>query len=266
MPPSPAEFCHAVNTLGAWLALDDFAPVGPSDAELADLDAILLFGNQAVATLTAACTLACRATQARLLFSGGVGHSTALLYENLRRSTYGSLLDDASIRAGMAEAEIYASVAQRAFHLPASRILIEAESRHTGENARFSLRTLAAQGIGGGKILLLQDPTMQRRSVLTWRHEAEQAGMLMEARSHAAFVPQVALGGGAVAEFAPGPSRNSWTLPRFFGLLMGEVERLRDDENGYGPQGKNFLPHVEIPATVLESYRQLAEAASQAAR
>ena len=33
-------------------------------------------------------------------------------------------------------------------------------------------------------------------------------------------------------------------------LLFGEVIRLRDDENGYGPRGKGFIVHVEVPEEI----------------
>lgn len=30
----------------------------------------------------------------------------------------------------------------------------------------------------------------------------------------------------------------------------GEIPRLRDDVNGYGPKGKKFIAHVNIPDKV----------------
>ena len=38
---------------------------------------------------------------------------------------------------------------------------------------------------------------------------------------------------------------------------MGEIPRLRDDEAGYGPRGKHFIAHVEVPALVLAAFEQL---------
>jgi uncharacterized SAM-binding protein YcdF (DUF218 family) len=252
MPPSPADFCRAVNTLSAWLAQDDFGPQGIS--ELNGIAALLLFGNQVLDTLEAACRLARRAPQLRLLFSGGVGHSTQLLVENLRNSKYGPLVEDGTIRAGMAEAEVFAAVASLSFDIPAARILVERESRNTGENARFSLRLLAEHGLRSGRLLLLQDPTMQRRSVETLRHEAHLAGLDYQVASHAVFVPRVEVAADGSIRLAAGPSRDAWTMERFLGLILGEIERLRDDARGYGPNGKDFLPHVEIPEDVLGSY------------
>ena len=48
-----------------------------------------------------------------------------------------------------------------------------------------------------------------------------------------------------------------WDIDRYINLLMGEIPRLRDDENGYGPKGKNFIAHVDIPEAVDEAFKQL---------
>ena len=36
-----------------------------------------------------------------------------------------------------------------------------------------------------------------------------------------------------------------------------EIQRLTDDENGYGPKGADFIAHVDIPEGVQAAYRQL---------
>ena len=48
-----------------------------------------------------------------------------------------------------------------------------------------------------------------------------------------------------------------WDIDRYISLLLGEIPRLTDDENGYGPKGKDFLAHVDIPADVQNAFRQL---------
>ena len=48
-----------------------------------------------------------------------------------------------------------------------------------------------------------------------------------------------------------------WTIDRYVNLLMGEIPRLTDDENGYGPNGKNFIAHVDIPETVKTAFEEL---------
>ena len=41
-----------------------------------------------------------------------------------------------------------------------------------------------------------------------------------------------------------------WEMNRLCELLVGEVTRLKDDENGYGPKGKAFIGHVDVPVEV----------------
>lgn len=261
MLPSPEELCRDVNRMGAYLALDDFGGRGPQTDDLARLDAIVLLGNQVLATLIVACTLAQQAPQAKLLFSGGVGHATGLLFENLRNSPWNRLVLDGSIRETLAEAEMYAATARRVFFLPEERLLVEKRSRNAGENARFSLEMLKAEG-RAGTVLILQDPTMQRRSVLTWGRAAETAGVRTCAASHAVFVPRAEPGKDGLPRLTQ--SQGSWTVERFLGLVLGEIGRLRDDEDGYGPRGRGFLPHVDIPEAVWESYLRVSASPWQA--
>ena len=51
--------------------------------------------------------------------------------------------------------------------------------------------------------------------------------------------------------------RGMWSMERYVNLLMGEIPRLRDDENGYGPRGKGFIAHVDIPEEVLHAFEEL---------
>ena len=261
MTHSIEELCQDINRISAYLALGDFAGTGPGPEVLRELDVIALLGNQVIATLTSACALMQRSPAAVLLLSGGIGHSTPLLYDNLRRSSYGGLVREGLVLETMAEAEMFAAVARAAFQIPAGRILIENRSTNTAENARYSLQSLQDAKRGQGPVLIVQDPTMQRRSMLTWEREAEIAGSDAQTLSHAAFVPQVEPGlepgSAGMPRFVAGQIEGTWTMERFLALILGEIRRLRDDEDGYGPKGRDFLPHVEIPEPVIESYLRL---------
>jgi hypothetical protein len=50
-----------------------------------------------------------------------------------------------------------------------------------------------------------------------------------------------------------------WDVDRFMSLLLGEIPRLRDDPSGYGPKGKDFIDHVEIPAEVESAWDRIAQ-------
>ena len=46
-------------------------------------------------------------------------------------------------------------------------------------------------------------------------------------------------------------------MERYIGLLMGEISRLRDDEKGYGPKGKDYIVHIDIPDNVKKAFSEL---------
>jgi uncharacterized SAM-binding protein YcdF (DUF218 family) len=119
-------------------------------------------GNAVIPTIDAACRLAADAG-VPLLISGGIGHSTVFLYDAVRNDPrYRSLPVD-----GRPEAHILADIAHRFWHIPRDRIVVEDRSTNCGENARFTREMLAATGIAPRAGVVLQDPTMQRRTMAT---------------------------------------------------------------------------------------------------
>ena len=176
--------------------------------------------------------------------SGGVGHSTALLREAIRRDPrYEGIAVE-----GRPEAAIFAQIlrADGGF----SRLLVEGESTNCGDNAVRTRALLDRLGLRPRTLALIQDPTMQRRS----------------AASFAAVFP------GARIFCAPPfrPTLESAPLygsrERLLSLALGEIPRLRDDENGYGPRGRGFIAHVDIPEAVEAAWRRLADRCPEAIR
>ena len=53
------------------------------------------------------------------------------------------------------------------------------------------------------------------------------------------------------------PISGMWDINRYITLLMGEIPRLSDTPDGYGPAGKNFIAHVDIPPEVAEAFSEL---------
>lgn len=53
------------------------------------------------------------------------------------------------------------------------------------------------------------------------------------------------------------PIHGMWPMQRYITLLMGEIPRLTDDADGYGPNGKGFIAHVEIPERVQKAFAML---------
>lgn len=109
-------------------------------------DLIFVLGSNDPRVASWAAELYFRGLSDHILFSGGAGRFTE----------------------GMSgtEAERFAEVAAAA-GVSASAILIEARSTNTGENIRFSREVLAAHGLSPSRVLALQKPYMERRTLAT---------------------------------------------------------------------------------------------------
>jgi hypothetical protein len=152
---------------------------------------------------------------------------------------------------GRPEAAILADVLVHHLDVPQEAVTTEEESRHCGENAELSLRVLAGRG-GRPSVLLVQDPTMQRRTHASFDHHQRGGEQPLDVVSHAPFVPVVGTDG-----VGDGQGGIGWTLDRFTSLALGEVRRLRDDAEGYGPRGAGFIGHVDVPEPVQAAYLRL---------
>lgn len=240
------ETLRAVNTLGSWLAQDEFS----ASEQLNTDDVIILAGNAVIPTIDAACRLAAN-SDVPLVISGGIGHSTTFLYAAIaQHPTYNTIPT-----TGRAEAAILSDIARHFWNVPAPRIHIESRSTNCGENAAFSRDLLAASGLYPHRAIVVQDPTMQRRTLATFAHVFEGEADCPEWVSYPGVVPEVYAGSRSL-HFVGG-DKGMWPMARYLSLILGEIPRLRDDESGYGPHGKGFITHVEIPQPVEQAWQAL---------
>lgn len=158
-----------------------------------------------------------RDQQIPLLISGGIGHSTTFLYSAIAQHPHYNTIRT----TGRAEATILADIAHQFWHIPHEKIWIEDQSTNCGENARFSIALL---------------------------NQAVE-------RVHTAIVPQ--LGNNADSVIFINQLQGLWPVERYLSLLTGELPRLRDDSDGYGPRGRDFIVHVDFPAEVIHAWQTL---------
>ncbi|MEI5674118.1 MULTISPECIES: YdcF family protein [unclassified Nocardioides] len=215
-----------LDRVGRYLARRDPG----ADTEPADV--LVLCGSAVLASVEVAADLWRRGVVPTIVITGGVGHSTSYL-----RAAVAHTVDDVPT-AGRSEAAVLGDLLARA-GVPSDAVRLEEEATNCGENARFTLDLL---GPGPGTLLVLQDPTMQRRTHASFEHLGARV------RSWAPLVPIAAARAGV------------WSEERFRSLVLGEVRRLRDDEHGYGPRGAGFIGHVDVPGDVLAAADRLAAA------
>jgi uncharacterized SAM-binding protein YcdF (DUF218 family) len=240
-----------VNRIAAYLARRDIASLSPAVVPRADV--LVLCGSAVLAAIELAATAFQDGLADRFLVSGGIGHSTPYLRQAVRESPrYGEVPTDTR-----SESAIIAEILCRHHAVPDAAILIEDESTNCGENAEFSVDLLKLAPLKLRSVLLLQDPTMQRRTHECFRRSLSDAAGV-RVWSYAPFVPSVP--DCEVRSVLDEDGRIVWSMRRFTALLLGEMGRLHDDEQGYGPRGTDFIDHVDIPSDVQDAYQRLAAA------
>lgn len=246
--PLDAGDITAINTVARFLALDDLGAQSRQNTPAFDL--VVLAGNALLWTLEGAVKKA-RTTGARLLISGGIGHSTGLLAEAVdSHPVYRKAL------AGQtSEARLLGDIAAMFLGLDQSQLLLEDASTNCGENGLFSRRFLEETGNKPSSMLLIQDPLMQRRTDASFR-QAWANTKCPSIINWPVQVPRLGYRNERI-DYLQSPNSKKWTPDRFLSLLTGEIQRLRDDENGYGPRGRGFLPHVDIPPEVEIAWQHI---------
>ncbi|KIW65323.1 hypothetical protein PV04_07593 [Phialophora macrospora] len=260
-----------INTVSRFLACSQIPSLWTCDS----VDVIAFCGN---AILTIAdhvfSALEARPELTRtLVICGGIGHSTQFLYRAVQGSRRYSVLADQAY--GLPEAAVYELMLRRYYPKLAERIdngetklIIEDKSENCGANAIYTRRVLELHGITKIKsCIIVQDPTMSLRTLAAFQHTYQDLSPSPDFFACPTFIPKVCLdhdvpGNAHVLADSEESTNNIesaalWDNRRFFDLLMGEIPRLRDDENGYGPRGRNFIVHVDIPEEVEIAWARL---------
>lgn len=87
-----------------------------------------------------------------------------LLYNAVRKHPHYQALQV----EGRPESHITADIAERFWQIPRDRIVVEDRSTNCGENAWFTRRLLEERGLDHTSGVVIQDPTMQRRTMATF--------------------------------------------------------------------------------------------------
>lgn len=252
-PTLQATTVDAINTLGEWLSYNEFAtPPAVSDAEI-----IILAGNAVIPTIDAACQLAAN-TELPLLITGGIGHSTTFLYGAIAKHPRYNTIPT----TGRAEAAILKDIATQFWKIPSEKVLTEEKSTNCGENARFTCAMMQELNITPTRAVIIQDPTMQRRTVATFERVWQGQESSPQWRSWPGFVPVLA--SNETQTIFTSYEKGLWPVERYISLALGEIPRIRDDAQGYGPQGRDFITHVDIPLAVMSAWEILANDAALA--
>lgn len=232
-----------INIISEFLAVSDMASNCKADL-------LILLGSSVIYTAESAFEGFIKGCSKELMIVGGIGHSTDYLRENIKHTKKYNNIDVAY----RAEADILKDMAVKFYNINENKILIERLSTNCGDNAKKALELIEAENRRPKTIILVQDPTMQLRSYASFKHECSDKEVKFI--NYCPFVPKLTYNKGNVI-FENKAITGLWTVERFLSLIMGEIPRLRDDENGYGPKGKNFIEHVDMPKEITSAYERI---------
>lgn len=271
--PNPAD----INLLASFLAHQEIPFLSLSSlssSSATQIDCIALCGSAILHTAESVFSfLQQRSTTTQpitLVIAGGIGHSTPLLYAAVRsHPRYGPFFADRDL-TGLAEARVLEIIGRELFGLDGRkggsiRVLVDDRSTNCGANAVETGRVLDEAGVRPRGIIVVQDPTMSLRTkaafgkVFNSDGDGEEGVRVWACPT---FVPRfIEDEGGLRFEVIEGlRAEGLWSMERFLDLLVGEIPRVRDDEGGYGPRGKGFIVHVDVPEEVEGAWRRLKEA------
>ena len=217
---------------------------------LKQVDLILVLGNSIPDIALLGAKAYKKGLGKHFMIVGGKGHSTRYLLENV----FNGALEDETVVSERSEARVLKEIVMKELGLKEEEILIEEQSTNCGSNAIEALRLFKKNDQVPKSVLLLQDPTMQRRSHASFVKEWQEEETFFV--SYAPFVPKLAILDDKFV-FLNTEIHHLWEMNRFFDLVLGEIPRLRDDVSGYGPNGKGFIVHVDIPTAVLSAFERV---------
>jgi hypothetical protein len=264
----------AINAISTFLA---HAQVPSLSTLISHPTVIVLCGNSILPLATHVFTTLQQspslAQSTNIIITGGIGHSTTHLYTAVAKHPIYHPL--APRITDLPEADVLSLIQQTYHPLPASsspntttpKIHLERLSTNCGANALLTRSLLDSLNLTSPtSLIIVQDPTMSLRTLASFQH-AYSTDLTPNTdpptfATCPVIVPLVKLDPldsetGLAYDCSRSDAELLWPLPRFLDLIMGEIPRLRDDETGYGPKGKGFISHVDVPREVERAWKLL---------
>lgn len=237
-----------INILGQFCGKRDVAELTAEQLQakygIAQADVMVLFGGSIMCGGDVLAQAMQNHIAKKYVIVGGAGHTT----ETLRVKIHQEFPQIET--AGLPEAQVFAGYLKHRYGLEAD--LLECESTNCGNNITNLLALLQENGISFQSIILSQDATMQHRMEAGLRKYVSDDVLII---NYAVYAANVVVQDAALTYEKA--IWGMWGMDRYISLLLGEIPRLSDDENGYGPRGKDFIAHVDIPDEVRVAFDEL---------
>ena len=242
------KIAESINTLGKFLGKRDILSLTKDELQkkfgIDQVDLIILFGGSIIYGGDMLAEAIKNGISKRYMISGGAGHTTQTLRDIIHSNFPQIETKDKP------EAQCFAEYIKQKYDFDVD--LLETESTNCGNNVTLSLELLKKKGIEPKSIIIMQDSTMQNRMDAGFRKFCPDGVTII---NFGIYQVDVVFDGDELKFEKQVPGM--WNMERYISLLLGEIPRLTDDENGYGPNGKNFIAHVDIPLSVLNAFSYL---------
>jgi len=242
------QIAKNANILASFCGKRDLEDLTPEAVEKAlgqpQVDVAVLFGASILRGGDVFAQVMKRGLAKIYVIVGGEGHTTQTLRDKMHVQ-FPEIQTD-----GLPEAQVFARYLKHRYGLEPD--YLECRSTNCGNNITNLLELLEEAGVSFRSILLMQDATMQRRMEAGLRKHVSRDVKILNFPVYTAEL--------VIRNSALGYREEIWGMwdtDRYIHLLMGEIPRLTDDVHGYGPNGKGFIAHVDIPAEVKAAFDAL---------
>lgn len=240
---------ECINLLGAFCGMRDIPELTRQALQIGygitQADVMVLFGGSILCGGDVLATAMQNNAAKKYIIVGGAGHTTETLRVKMHEA-YPSVQT-----SGLPEAKVFAAYLAHRYGLRAD--YLECDSTNCGNNITNLLALLKRHQLPHRSIIISQDATMQRRMDAGLRKYAPDTKII----NYAVYVANVVHQNSKLAYAKD--TCGMWEIERYVTLLMGEIQRLSDDGDGYGPNGKNYIAHVDIPSEVRAAFEVICQ-------
>lgn len=242
------NIAKSINILGSFCGKRDVEELTSKNLEnnygIKQADVMVLFGGSIICGGDVLAQAIKNKVAKKYIIVGGAGHTTATLREEVHKK-YPTIITDK-----LSEAEIFNKYLNVLYGLKVD--YLETKSTNCGNNITYLLDLLKKNNINFKNIILCQDATMQYRMEAGLRKYVSDDIRII---NYAAYKAEVIMKENKLIYSSE--INGMWCMDRYVNLLMGEIPRLTDNLEGYGPKGKNFIAHVDIPSEVEKAFEDL---------
>ena len=225
------KIAEAINILGFFCGKRDITELSTKCLKdkygIEQVDVMVLFGGSILCGGDILAQAMRNQIAKKYIIVGGAGHTTETLRQLVHRE-YPQIVTE-----NLPEAEVFS------------------RSSNCGNNIANLIALLEEKNITWKSIILCQDATMQHRMEAGLHKYASEKLIINYASYQAKVCYQE-----AELQYQI-QIHGMWKIDRYINLLMGEIPRLTDNAEGYGPNGKKFICHVDIPENVREAFELL---------